>query len=465
MNQALSPAQLPLTCNGPADDTALAAMANLQSAQGIELGKIPSLQALPEQWQTAEGTKVSFLARHERPMFDLALRFRAGSVLDGTSPGLAALVLYSLDQGTGQLDATRFAEEMAGFGAIVGRKISDDCAVITLRALSLPALRDSVMQLLTDMVARPAFRAADVAKIGERLVFNQARNGNLSTVRIAKAITAHIFSGHPYAANLTAETIGNISDDQIRDFHKRAYSANNLDIGLVGNLAREEAEQLVNDLVRALPQGWAAQRTPPVPEYQPLDQNLTAASSATQSTLTLATKVSPHDPVFPALHLLNKILGSSYESRLTQELRTLRNLTYSISSNLDPLDAASQLQIHWDIAPHYRDASGALVSGILACLRERGPSQAECDMALNQIAGKLHDDLADSAKMAQALATYSHQGLPQDHLATFLDKLSVLTPANLREAAQVWLNAPLVFITTGPDTEQLPLPTPSPLDQ
>src|SRR5690606_28125411 len=128
----------------------------------------------------------------------------------------------------------------------------------------------------------------------------------------------------------------------------------NLDIGLVGNLAREEAEQLVNDLVRALPQGWAAQRTPPVPEYQPLDQNLTAASSATQSTLTLATKVSPHDPVFPALHLLNTILGSSYESRLTQELRTLRNLTYSISSNLNPLDAASQLQIHWDIAPHYR---------------------------------------------------------------------------------------------------------------
>jgi len=465
MNQAHSPAPSPLTCNGPAEDTALAAMANLQSAQGTELGKLPPLQAVPEQWQTAEGSKVSFLARHDRPMFDLALRFRAGSALDGTSPGLAALVLYSLDQGTAQRDATRFAEELAGFGAIMGRKISDDCAVITLRALSLPALRASVMQLLTDMVARPAFRSADVAKIGERLVFSHARYDNYPIWRITKATTAHIFSGHPYAANLTAETIGNISEDQIRDFHKQAYSANNLDIGLVGDLDREAAEQLVNDLVWALPQGWAAQTTPPLPEYQPLDLNLVAATSATQSALTLATKVSPHDPVFPALHLLNTILGSSYESRLTQELRTLRNLTYAISSDLKPLDAASQLQIHWDIAPQYRDASGALVSGILACLGERGPSQPECDMAVNQIAGRLHERLADSAALAVALATYNHQGLPPDHLATFLDKLSVLTPAELREAAQVWLSAPQVFITTGPVTEQLPLPTPPPLDQ
>lgn len=48
MIQVPSPAPLPLTCNGPADDTAWAAMANLHSAQGIDLGHIPDLQAHPE---------------------------------------------------------------------------------------------------------------------------------------------------------------------------------------------------------------------------------------------------------------------------------------------------------------------------------------------------------------------------------------------------------------------------------
>lgn len=466
MNHNPSLTDLPLLCEGPATDTALAAMANLQSTKDIELGQVPPLQAAPELWQTTEGAKVSFIENHGRPMFDLALRFRAGSVLDGPSPGLAALVLYSLDQGTEQLDAAQFAEQIAGYSAILSRRISDDSAVITLRCLSLPTLRTTVMQLLTDMLARPAFREPDVAKIRERMAFNRAKLGSHPLIRLADTTTAHVFRGHPYASRPTMDTISSISDEQIRAFHQRAYSANNLDIGLVGDLTREEAEQLINDLVRALPQEWAATAPPPAPEHQPLVQHLEAAGGATRAILTVSSKASPRDPVFPALTLLNVILGSTYESRLSQELRTLRNLTYAIYSDLNPLDAASLLQIRWDTAPQYRDAAGALVSGILACLRDRGPSQTECDVAVNQIAGKLHHDLASNANLAEALATYSHQGSPGDYLATFLEKLRALTPANLREAAQAWLSHDAqVFVTLGPVTKQLPLPVAPPVDQ
>ncbi|MNM69647.1 Peptidase M16 inactive domain protein [compost metagenome] len=455
-----------LLCDGPATDTALTAMANLQSAHDIELGQVPPLPAAPETWRTAGGAKVSFIETHDRPMFDLALRFRAGSVLDGASPGLAVLVLYSLDQGTEQLDAAQFAEQMAGHSAILGKKISEDSAVITLRCLSLPTLRASVMQLFTDMLARPAFPEPDVAKIRERLAFNRARLGSHPVIRLTDTTNAHVFTGHPYASSPTADTITSISNEQVRAFHQRAYSANNLDIGLVGDLTREEAEQLINDLVRALPQEWAATAPPSVPENQHLVRHLEAAGSTTRAILTVSSKVSPRDPVFPALTLLNVILGDTYESRLSQELRSLRSLTYAIQSVLTPLDAGSLLQIHWDIAPQYRDAAGALVSGILACLRDRGPSQAECDLAVNQIANKLHHDLANNAELAKQLATDSHQGLPADHLATLLEKLRALTPANLREAAQVWLSHDAeVFVTLGPVTEQLPLPVAPPVDQ
>ncbi|WP_085721768.1 pitrilysin family protein [Pseudomonas sp. B22(2017)] len=449
----------PTLCDGPTTDTALEAMANLESAKEIELGQVPPLQAAAECWQTAGGAKVSFIADHDRPMFDLALRFRAGNVLDGANPGLAAVTLYSLDQGTGELDAAQFAEQLAGYGAILSRRITDDSAVITLRCLSLPAIRASVMQLFTQMLAYPAFREPDVAKIRERLAFNRVRQGSHPLIRLTNTTMAHVFRDHPYAASATTTASGTVNVEQIRDFHQKAYSANNLDIALVGDLSREDAEQLIDALTRALPQAWAAAAPPPLPEHPPLVQHLTATGSATRALLTLSSKASPSSPLFPALTLLNVILGTSYESRLTQELRTLRSLTYAIYSDLNPLDAACLLQIHWDIAPQYRDAAAALVSGIVACLRERGPSQAECDIAVNEIAAKLHHDLADSAKLAKALATYSHQGLPGDHLATFLDRLQSLTPANLREAGQVWLgNATQVLVTLGPESVQLPLP-------
>ncbi|HEN8798865.1 TPA: insulinase family protein [Pseudomonas putida] len=456
----------PLLCDGPATDTAVAAMTKLQSAHDIELGKIPPLQAEAQQWQTREGARVSFIASHDRPMFDLSLRFRAGSVLDGPEPGLAALVLYSLDQGTEQLEAADFAAQIEGLGAVLETRLKTSSALITLRCLSLPSLRNSVMQLLTDMLAHPAFRTADVDKIRERLAFLGSAQARGTINRLLETTNAHVFKGHPYATASIPADISKFTGEQLRAFHQRAYSASNLDIGLVGNLTREEAEDLVGKLVRALPQQWVAQDLPPVAPHSPLVRHIERSSTTTRGMLTISSNVTAGDMVYPALTLLDAILGGGYESRLIQELRVRRGLTYAIYSSLTPHDAGSLLHILWDVAPQYRDGAAALISSIMRCLGDRGPSQAECDMALNQLAGQLHKELLDKAKLAKALATYSHHGLPGNHLATYLDKLGTLTPGNLREAAQVWLrNAPEVFVSIGADTEQLPLPEPASVDQ
>nr|WP_281211472.1 insulinase family protein [Pseudomonas fulva] len=177
----------------------------------------------------------------------------------------------------------------------------------------------------------------------------------------------------------------------------------------------------------------------------------------------MAVPVLPSDPVYAALELLTEILGGNHEARLPQELRHLRGLTYTVTTKLRHLDAGTLLHIHWDVAPQHREASHALVAGMLDCLHTRGPTQVECDMAVNQIAARLHRQLADSAHLAATLATHSHQGLPADYLTTHLDRLASLTPAYLREVAQVWWRkAPQVFVTLGPDAEQSPLPAPEP---
>ncbi|MBF8672081.1 insulinase family protein [Pseudomonas putida] len=466
MNDDQSLTQVPLMCVGPATDTAVEAMANLQSTRDIELDKVPPLQAEAQQWQTQEGTKVSFIASPGRPMFDLALRFRAGSALDGPDSGLAALVLYSLDQGTEQLNAEKFAEEVEGRGAVLGTAIGNERAVVTLRCLSLPALRTSVMRLLTQMLARPAFRATDVEKIRERLNFAGSAEALQPITQMVERTKAHVFAGHPYASASTPGTIAAISEEKLRSFHQRAYSANNLDIGLVGDLTREDAEQLIDNLVRALPQQWAAQAPPPLPPRSRLIHHSQGSAPTTHALLTVPSNVTASDTVLPALTLLNAILGGGYESRLTQELRVKRSLTYTIRSVIATSDAGSLLYILWDTEPPYRDAVAALVTDMLTCLGEHGPSQAECDTAFNQHAAEMHRRLSNRARLAKALADSSHRRLPADHFATYLDKLGTLTPANLRETAQVWLkNAPEVLVTLGPDAEQLPLPQPLVVDQ
>ncbi|HEN8713350.1 M16 family metallopeptidase [Pseudomonas sp. GD03746] len=461
MNKPLTTSSMPLICKGPMTDTAVAAMARLESTQGLDLEQHQPLPAQIQQWQTDEGAKVSFTPSHDRPIFDLALRFRAGSALDGNRPGLAALVLYSLDQGTEGLDAAQFAQAIEGLGAIMARQMNQDEAVITLRCLSLPALRTSALQLLTQMLARPAFREEAVAGIRERLLNYLGAMASTPVFGMSHATMSHVFDGHPYATHWagTPESLNQIDEQQLRDFHRRAYSANNLDIGLVGDLSRDEAQTLITELLQALPQHWAGQPPPPAPLPEALTRHQEHTASTTRATLTLLLPISPDKPGYAALTMLDEILGSGFESRLTQELRSRRTLTYTIRSSLKPFDAASLLQIEWDIAPEYRDASRDLISGMLACLREHGPSQAECDMACNQIAGRLHRTMVSNAELAESLATSSHLGQPADHFATYIQSLAALTPKDIREAARVWLSpAQEVFITVGPSHAQKSLP-------
>lgn len=456
----------PLMCQGPATDTALLAMGKLESTEGMELHRPPALVVTAEQWQTAQGTNVRFVALHDRPMIDLVLRFRAGSVLDGDQPGLAALTLYSLDQGTEALSAAQFAEQLATRGAVLGRSLSEDKATITLRCLNTPGLLQGTVQLLGQMLARPAFDDEEIAKIRNKIALYQGRQKLNPLVRLVTATSSHVFNGHPYAAHADADAdaIGSLTTAQIRAFHGKAYSANNLDIGLVGDLSREEAEQLVQELVRELPQQWAAQRPSRLAAHPPLVRHIARPGNATQAMLTLSAPVLPSDPAHAALLLLTEILGGNQESRLPQELRHLRGLTYTVTTKLRHLDAGTLLHVLWDVAPSYRDASHTLVTDLLTCLHEHGPTQAECDMAVNQIAARLHRDLADNAKLAATLAEHSHQGLPADYLTDHLNQLASLTPAHLREVAQIgWREAAQVVVTIGPDAEQSPLPTPEPV--
>ncbi len=82
-------------------------MSALMSAQGLPEIALDGTQRPLQQWHTAQGSKVCFVASAGAPMFDLQLRFKAGACHDGDTPGLAALTLYMLDQGGGQWDAAQ----------------------------------------------------------------------------------------------------------------------------------------------------------------------------------------------------------------------------------------------------------------------------------------------------------------------------------------------------------------------
>ncbi|CAG8864436.1 putative zinc protease [Pseudomonas fluorescens] len=453
MNDSIQPTQ------GFAAIDEQALFANLVSAQGIDLDQLEPIGTQVHTWQAATGTWVTFVQSRDQPVVDLVARFNAGTQLDGDTSGLAALTLHMLGHGTRHLDAERFAERIEQSGVRIDKRVRLTHATLSLRALSQQALLDPAIELFTEMLGYPALHATDLAVIKPRLLaYHAARKAHPGT-RARLEAHAHLFAGHPYAnaSGSTAQGVESITEGDLGRFHQRAYSANNLRLSLVGDLSREQAESIVERITRALPQGWAAAQLPEAPFASGGTLHVDQAGMNSAVVLAMPIRITLADPDYPALMLAHVVLGSGFESRLMQELRLRRGLTYDISSELFPYEAGGVLSIDWEIDPQYVEGSQQLVASVLREFIERGPTKAELQHARQQVAGRLLRGVARNQSLAAVLVELNQQ--PFIQFDTYLHHLDEITPQAVQEVLQNHLDPTrMVFTSAGPATPQLPLP-------
>lgn len=432
----------------------------LASAQRIDVAQLPSLERNVRRWQTAHGSSVSFVEARELDILDVVLRFDAGSRLDGDSPGLAAATLYMLDQGAGDYDAQGLATALEDLGALFSRQVHPDHATLSLRCLATAAVREPTVHLLTTLLGRPRFAAPALDKIKARLLAHLSQLDSNPASVMQRTVLAHAFADHPYAAHVngTAAGVQALTTQDLRAFHGRAYSANNVEIALVGNLSFDQAQALAQTLSDALPQHWAA-LPPAAPQaYEPTRREWTGAGS-TLAVLAMPLPLRPDDPDYEAVLLGCDVLGSSFDSRLMGELRTRRSLTYSIRATPTFWRASGVLKVEWDVAAEYAEASRRLVLELIDCLLEQGPSPAELARVLNLRVVQLLLKAARNDQRAAWLAEHGQWGLPADHLAEHLDRLAAVTPQQVAPALRRWIDTRrMSFFSVGPQAAQQRLP-------
>lgn len=435
----------------------------LISAQGLDLDRFASIQTQVQAWTTETGTTVKFVEARGLPIVDLILRFRAGSVQDTAQPGLAALTLYMLDEGSHQYTATQQAEHIERLGAIIAKQMRLEHATLSLRSLTTPAVLEPALALFTDLVANPAFTSSALEKIKKQLLHSSAARERRPELRARSEAFRHLFRGHPYGRPLgvTEEGVAAVTPDDLRVFHQRAYCASNLEMVVVGDMSLAEAQALSRQVSQALPQGWTAIDLPAVPAATPATISIEQPGTSSAVLLALPLNLPANDPQFPALVLASDVLGEGLESRLMVELRERRGLTYGVYSHLSPLRAGGLFTVEWEIAPAHVEGTEELVMTVLRDFIEQGPTEAELQLARKQLEGQLLRGVAQNRRLAALLAELSHQRQPDNHLNTYIERINSLSPADVRAAMQRHLDLSYrVKVNVGPSVEQQPLPAP-----
>lgn len=451
---------LSLCMSGPTQ-AAEATPSGLQTLQTIDDSQVAARALNIRAWSTHEGTSVLFIETRELPIVDLSLRFSAGSSRDQELPGLANMTLKLLNQGVNGMDAKAIAETFDHLGAQLTLSLDKDEARLNLRTLSDSETRKSAVEMFTRLVTQPAFTTTSV---------DRARTSALNTLKLVQqnpaAATQHalykqLYGSHPYASPSegNAQSLTLIDAEKIRGFYQQAYTAANALLVIVGDISGEEATRLSIAISQALPQSSAL-----APVGLAIDRTRTAShnhsdAATSQSFIMLAQPGLPaNHPDYVALQVGSLIFGGSSSSRLINELRHKRGLTYSAAAFMPLWQAGGPWTISLQTAPDQQEAAITLVKELFAEWLRDGPTNEELVAVKKRLAGNLPLTSASNAQMVQQLLIMGAHGLPRNFDA-LVTKAQQLTQQDITAAMRAHFRADQWQISSlGPTVEQRPLP-------
>ncbi len=299
---------------------------------------VPAMAMAPIQhWTSASGTRVYFVPAPELPMLDLRLVFAAGSVYDGTRPGLAALTAAMLDEGTSSTPADEFHAALEATGATLGAGAALEMASVSLRTLSDPPTRDAALALLQALLAKPRFEPQAFARQQAMLLSGLKQELESPGTLADQLFMQTLYAGHPYGVppEGTVAGVSGLSLPMVEAFYQQFFVANNAILMLVGDIDRAGAERVADELTRQLKVGIAAPAVPAVTPQPPRQTHL--EFDAEQTHLIIGQVALPRgDPDHFPLVVGNHVLGG-FPLRIDNNAKILENLSMIAFYKL-PLD-------------------------------------------------------------------------------------------------------------------------------
>jgi zinc protease len=417
--------------------------------------KQTSTQNLPKTIKLSNGLKVLLLPDTSSPTVTIGGNIIAGTEYDvAGKEGVAGLTAANLINGTTSKNALAIATALESRGANLAFGASREGAGLGGSALDqdLPIL----LSTLGDVLQNATFPAKEFNNSRQRALTGlQAELDNPASVARRKFQQAIYPQGHPFTNFATIQSLKSITQQDLQNFYRQNYQPQNTILALVGNFEVEKATQLLEKSLGSWKnQGQLNTLTYVKPELpkKSVQFNPTLVGK-TQSVTIMGNKaINRKDPSYYAALVLNQVVGGdTLSSRLGTEIRDRLGLTYGISSGFAVGKQQGTFQVTMQTAPE--DAARA-IDNTLKLLREvkdQGLTAAEVENAKGSIASNYTVELGSPDDVAGTTLNNVVQGLPEDEIREFPNKIRAVTPAQVNQVAKDLLHPDqFVIVTVGP---------------
>ena len=391
-----------------------------------------------QQWQTSAGAEVYFVENHDLPIVDFSVNFSAGSARDtAEKSGVAGITRYLMALGAAGMSDEVIANKMADIGAILGGDFDVDRAAFKLRTLSSAREQAQALDVFTKVLQKPDFPEAVLTREKLRIISGIQESATRPESISSKAFMSAMYGKHPYSLDESGEveTVAKIQREDLQDFYNKYYSAKGAVIAMIGDLTREQANSIAENISNGMPKSVEISPIATV-DYptKPIEQRI--AHPASQSHILLGYPgIKRGDPDLFPLYVGNYILGGGgFVSRLTEEVREKRGLVYSVYSYFMPMAELGPFQIGLQTKKDQADAALKLVHETLDKFMKNGVTEKELIAAKANIIGGFPMRIDSNGKILDYLSVIGFYKLPLNYLDEYNKKVASVTTAQIKEA-------------------------------
>lgn len=385
------------------------------------------------------GMPVYLLRDPELPIINMTAMIRTGSVYEpDNQTGLASLTgAVMRSGGAGGVLPEEIDDQLEFMASTVESSIGSDMGSVSLTSLSknfMPTLK-----IFADVLLRPDFSEKRVDLARKHLIEGLRRQNDDPKEIAGREINRAIFAGHPLGRVPTYETVSSITRSDMQEFHRRFYRPDNMILAVAGDFERTELLRELNRLFGPRI-SQAPLRLPdiaqPRPEFRP--EIIYGKKDVNQTVIRMGhLGITKDSPDLYAIRILDYILGGSFTSRLTMEIRTNQGLAYNVGS-------------HFDIGRRFTGAFVAetetkaestvkaitLMKDIITGITKEPVTEQELKNAKEYIINSFMFGFTSPASVVTQRARLEFYGYAPDYLDSYRDNIARVTREEVLAAAR-----------------------------
>jgi zinc protease len=402
-------------------------------------GPLPAI----ERFSLSNGLKVVVVKDTRLPLLEARLSLDGGRLAERPGEeGLSAAVSELMTSGVNGQDAKAVAARLSRLGWKLDSSRALESFSLDAAGLSRNSgeFFDAVAAILTGADYPEGEVALWKENKAEELKMQRAKPDFMSGERVK----AEVFGAHPYGRPaLTDAQLAAIDREKILAFHRRALSPAGATLVVTGDADPVALRARLEAAFARWNAPSAAAPAPALPAKTPSPLSIVDREGSKQANLAIAQAIplKPGDPDWLAFAMMNQILGGSATSRLFLNLRVDKGYTYGAYARAATLSRGALWTASAEVRNEVAAASLTEMRKEIARMRDEDVSEETLASVKRYLAGLflLRNSSIDS--QADSLSAYERDGrVAETEMATYLDRLNALTPADIRRVARTYLD-------------------------